>query len=218
MIYFFYGEDIDRARTKSHELVQSLLKKKQHASFFKIDVENCNEAIIEEYIESQGLFENKYIILLDRISEDKNTKAVFISKIKEIAESQNIFIVLEGKLDKATITKIEKNSEKYLKFDLPKGVQKEEYNAFALADALGKKDKKNLWILYRKAIEKGEAPEALHGMMFWKVKTMLMNNYLGVYSKDELYNLSDKLISIYHDSRRGVHELETGLESLILSL
>src|SRR3989344_7042082 len=117
MIYFFYGEDIDRARTKSHELVQSLLKKKQHASFFKIDVENCNEAIIEEYIESQGLFENKYIILLDRISEDKNTKAVFISKIKEIAESQNIFIVLEGKLDKATITKIEKNSEKYLKFD-----------------------------------------------------------------------------------------------------
>jgi hypothetical protein len=55
-------------------------------------------------------------------------------------------------------------------------------------------------------------------MMFWKVKTMMTSGYSTAYSKEELYNLADQLITTYHDSRRGVHELETGVEALILSL
>lgn len=54
-------------------------------------------------------------------------------------------------------------------------------------------------------------------MMFWKVKTM-MTTFSNAYSKEELYELADRLISVYHDSRRGVHELETGVEALILTL
>ncbi len=218
MIYFLHGTDIDKARTKAHELVESLLKKKPDASFFKMSVENFDDAELSSYIGGQGLFENKYIVFLDRLCEDKSIKENFLDKIKEISESRNIFIILEGKLDKASLTKIEKKSEKVQDFILPEGEKKESYNAFAVADALGKRDKKNLWVLYRKAIDKGEAVEALHGMMFWKVKTMIMNSFPGAYNKQELQDLAEKLITIYHESRRGSHELEIAVEELILSL
>ncbi len=217
MIYFLHGTDIDKARGKAHDLVDSLLKKKPDASFFKMNTENWSEATLQEYASGQGLFESKYIVFLDRICEDKKIKEDFVGRVKELGESTNIFIILEGKLDKATATKIEKKAEKTQEFLLPEK-KKEEYNAFALANAVGNRDRKNAWLLYRKAIDKGEAPEALHGMIFWKVKTMLMGGFAGVYSKEELYSLADRLVSVYHDSRRGVHELETGMEAFILQL
>lgn len=218
MLYFIHGTDIDKARAKAHDLVVSLQKKKPDASFFKMDAENFDATRLQEYAGSQGLFEHKYIVLLDRLSADKNIKEDLIEKMKEISESENIFIILEGKLDKATISKIEKKSEKTQEFILAEKTAKEPYNAFALAEALGKRDKKNLWILYRKAIDKGDAVEALHGMLFWKVKSMILNSIFGEYSKEELHGLLDKLVTVYHDSRRGKHELETGLERLLLGL
>jgi DNA polymerase III delta subunit len=216
MIYFLHGTDTDKGRKKAHEMIDALQKKKPNASFFKMSNENWSEAQLEEYASSMGLFEGKYIVFLDRLCEDKKIKDDFLSEIKKLGTSQNIFIVLEGKLDKASATKIEKNSEKTQEFSLPEK-KKEEYNAFALADAVGKRDRKNAWMLYRKAIDKGEAPEALHGMMFWKIKTMILGGYPGAYTKEELYTLAERLITTYHDSRRGVHELETGVEAILLT-
>mgnify|MGYP000868666019 CR=1 FL=1 len=212
MIYFLHGTDVDKARAKANELIESLRKKKPDASFFKIDSENFNTSILQEYIGGQGLFANKYIVYLDRLCEKKEVKEEFLEKIKEIAESDNIFIVLEGKIDKATATKIEKNAEKTQDFELGEK-KKEFYNAFALADAFAQKNKKEAWMLYREAVDRGEAPEALHGMLFWKVKTMILSNPVN---RDELVEFADKLITIYHDSRRGEYELETALEAFIL--
>ncbi len=210
MIYFFHGTHIDKARSKAHELIGSLQKKKPDASFFKLDSETFNTSQLQEYIGGMGLFSNKYIVFLDRLSEKKEVKEEFIDKLKEIGESENIFIILEGKLDKATAAKIEKKAEKTLHFELEEQVAKPTYNAFALADAFGKKNKREAWILYRKSIDMGEAPEALHGMIFWKVKT------LALAGADMTKTLED-LVVLYHDARRGKHELETGLEAFLLA-
>jgi DNA polymerase III delta subunit len=218
MIYFLHGNDTEKGRTKAHELIGSLQKKKPDASFFKMDAETFDETKLQEYAGGQGLFESKYIIFLDRLCEEKKIKDSFLSYIKEIAESTNIFIVLEGKLDKVSSGKIEKKAEKTQEFVLAEKPEKEKFNVFALAEALGKKDRKNLWILYRQAIDRGEAPEALHGMLFWKVKTMMMNSYGSTYSKEELENLLERIVAVNHDARRGLHEMETGMEALILSL
>lgn len=217
MIYFYYGTDIDKARTKSHELVESLQKKKPDASFFKLDSENFNTSQLQEYIGGMGLFSNKYIVFLDRLCEKKEVKEEFVDKLKEIGESENIFIILEGKLDKATATKIEKKAEKFLNFTLEDESPKPVYNAFALADAFGKRNKKEAWFLYRKAIDAGEAPEALHGMIFWKVKSLILSGYASGWKEGELLKTAEDLIVLYHDARRGKHELETGLEAFLLS-
>jgi len=214
MIYLYHGTDTDKARSKAHDLISSLQKKKPDASFFKIDSENFSESRLGEYIESQGLFSNKYIVFLDRVSENKENKEILMDRLGEIKESENIFIILEGKLDKASSTKMEKKSEKFVTFSLEEEA-KPVFNAFALADAFGKRDKKQAWFLYRKSIDKGEAPEALHGMIFWKVKTMLLSGF-GGWSDIELKKTLYDLIVMYHDSRRGKHELETELERYIL--
>lgn len=218
MIYFFHGTDIDKARGKAHDLIDSLIKKKPDASFVKIDAENFSAQLIDQYVGGQGLFVSKNIVFLDRLCEKKDMKEEFLEKLKDIAESENIFIMLEGKLDKATSGKIEKKAEKTVLSDLAEKPAKKEFEAFALADAFGKRDKKSAWILYRKAIDTGEAPEALHGMIFWKAKTMMLAGGGYGWSMPELSKILDDLVTVYHDSRRGAHELETGLEAFLLGM
>ncbi len=217
MIYFYYGTDIKKTHLKSYELINSLLKKKPDASFFKIDTENFDVITLKEYVGSQGLFSDKYIVLLDRLCEKKDIKEEYIDLLKEISGSDNIFIILEGKIDKVTATKIEKKSEKTIKFDLEESFNKKsDSNAFEIANALGRRNKKEIWILYRKYIDSGSAPEELHGILFWKAKNMLLIKDFSSWKEEELLNLIDKLITIYHEARRGNGELETSLEALIL--
>src|SRR3989344_454072 len=150
MIYLFYGKDTEKSRVKAHELIDSLLKKKPDASFFKFDTESFDMEKLEEYIGGQGLFSNKYIFFLDRLCENKEIKEQFIEKLKEIKESENIFIILEGKIDKVTSTKIEKKSEKFINSDLTekdiaeKNNKKEELNIFEIGNALAKRNKKEI--------------------------------------------------------------------------
>lgn len=256
MIYFIHGTDIDKAKAKARDLVDSLRKKKPDASFFKIDADNWNPAAMEEYVGAQGLFENKFIILVDRIGEDKVRREELIDAVGMMAESNNIFIILEGKLDKVSHGKIEKKAEKTQEFALAgAGVEdggfagkksgkggaagaKDDFNIFALGDALGRRDKKQLWVLYRQAIDAGKSPEEIHGTLFWQVKSIVIASRAAsagdsglapfVYSKSkgfaanflasELTKLFDDLISISHDARRGMHELEVGLERVLLEV
>lgn len=216
MIYFYHGADIRKGLEKSNKLISLLLKKKPDASLFKMNSENFDVSRLGEYIKGQGLFSNKYIVFLDRLCENKEVKEEFMNKLKEISESNNIFIVLEGKIDKVTATKIEKKSKESVVFDEKEKINKNDNNVFALANAFGKKNIKEAWMLYRKAIDAGEAPEALHGMIFWKVKSMILVGENHNWKNEELMKLLDDLITIYHEARRGKHELETGVEGFIL--
>jgi DNA polymerase III delta subunit len=237
MIYLLYGTDTEQARKKAHQLYESLLKKKPDASFFRIDSENWDENSFDEKIESQGLFENKYIVFLNTVFQNTDAKETLLGKLKEVAASQNIFIVLEGKLDKASLTKLEKVAEKSQAFDLDEK-KMEEFNIFSLTDAFGKRDKKDLWILFSKAKMRNIPAEEIHGILFWQLKTILLTSESSsaeeaglkpfVYSKaksfvrnfspEELRRLSASLVGLYHDARRGIHDMDTALERFVLGL
>jgi len=238
MIYLLYGEDKVKARGKMHALVDSLCAKKPDASLFKMDREHFSGAQLEEFILGAGLFEQKYVVVLDNVFEDKEAKELVIKKMKDIGASENIFIILESKLDKKTVTRIEKYSEKAQEFVEKKSVKKEEFNVFALSDAIGRRDRKKAWVLFQQAVAHGLAVENIHGTIFWGVKSMLLasdaktakeaglNPY--VFSKsmsfarnfenDELKNISSRLVSIYHNAHRGGMELGVALELFILSV
>ncbi len=225
MIYFFHGNDTEKARIKANELANSLHKKKPEASFFKMDVENFDITTLQEYIGGQGLFSNKYIVLLDRLCEKKDIKELVTDLLKEISESENIFIIFEAKIDKATATKIEKKAEKTATFDLSekeerelKSKKEEGMNIFDIANALGEKNKKHIWIIYRQLLEEGKAVEEIHGVIFWKAKSMLLANDFRIWTSEELMKLIEDLINVYHQSRRGNTDFECGLEKLLLKI
>ncbi len=221
MIYFLHGTDIEKARVKARELYEGLLKKKPDAELFRADSENFESLNLDEKIESQGLFENKFIIFCDRVFENKLAKEEIVSKIKAIGNSENIFIFLEQKVDKATLGKIEKVAAKVQAFDSALGksnAKPAEFNVFSMTDALGRRDKKNLWVLFTEAKQHEIAAEQIHGVLFWKIKTMILNNSAGKFSLEELKKISAKMVKIYHEAHRGAYELDSALEQVILTL
>jgi DNA polymerase III delta subunit len=244
MIYFLYSDGGKEggpvALKKASALAADLLKKKPDANLFSLTDENWNDAAILEYVGGQGLFANKYIVLVRGILEKKELKEVFLEKIELFAQSPNIFIVSAASIDKASLKKIEKYAEKVQEISSGVADAKKSTAAgnsvFAMADALGARDKKTLWTLYRQAIEEGKVPEEIHGILFWQVKSMVLasrtksatesglnpfvhgkaTRYAANFTDAELSSLMERLVRVYHDSHRGIHEFETAMERLIL--
>ncbi len=109
---------------------------------------------------------------------------------------------------------------------------------FSLTDALGRRDKKQLFVLYQKAKMNKSAAEEIHGILFWQIKAMLqaaaaknaqdsgLNPYvyqkslasLKNFSEQELKAISSRLVSIYHEARRGMVDFDVALEKFILEV
>lgn len=230
MIYFLYGDNTEESgkavHAKASALAAELLKKKPDASFFTLTDENWNEAAIEEYTGGQGLFEHKHIVMVKDVFSakggGKERRDAFLKKIELFAASPNIFIFAENFLDKAPLKKIQTHAAKVQEIRSTvssHGTASTPFNVFGIADAFGARDKKKLWILYRTAIALGKAPEEIHGLLFWQVKSMILSKrYGGNFTRTELAAMMKKLVSVYHDAHRGMHDFETALEIFVLNL
>jgi len=235
MIYFFYGVDAGRAREKARALLEKIKEGAPDTEVFQIRAENFDVINFENLINGRGLFNSANIINCSDIFENEEAKEFFVSRLEDISESQNIFILTEGKVDAETARAVKAESEETFKCETEKEKEKPDYS---FNDALAAGDKKKLWILFRKKIAEGEAPEQIHGSLFWQLKNMLValesrnaseaGLHPFVFMKNKraaeqigqkhLRELSSRLVSIYHDSHRGIHDFETALEKFVLTM
>jgi DNA polymerase III delta subunit len=148
-------------------------------------------------------------------------------------------LIREVSLKKPLLAKIEKYGE-ISQFMLPKKEKKNDFSAFALADAAMVRDRKTAWVEFEKSRRKGEAMEALHGMLFWAFKTLTAvatlpkadalasgikaNSYtsglrgMEKYKPAEICTRLDDLKDMYHRAHRGECDLEYSLEQFLLQL
>jgi len=239
MLYFLHGTDTIKVFEKSQALVEAMLKKKPDASIFKLNSENWEPSTLQELMVGQALFENKFIVQISRIFDDEEIKEVILDNLENLKKSENVFIWTEGGVDAKSIKKIEKHSERVQSFDSPQSKKnsKPSFNTFSLTDALGARDKKKLWLLYLEALEHVSVEE-IHGILFWQVKSMLISlkaksadeagmkpfpynkskGFSKNFSEEELHNLSSQLISVSHDSRRGLKDFKISLEKFCLGV
>lgn len=207
MLYIFHGADVATAGTKARALIESLRAKRPDAAYDKVDGDSWNPAIIEGHLGGQGLFSSKYIIFLDRVTENAEAKEALPDLASALQESTNIFIVLEGKINAALKKAIDKSAEKIVECEKKEAASgKPDFNIFGLADAVGKRDTFKAWTLYREAVDQGIESEAIIGMLFWKAKTI----------QDK--SLAKELVTLYHEGHRGRRNLELGIEQCILNL
>ncbi len=238
MLYVIHGTDIDKAREKSRALYDALRDKKPDASAGSLSAESVTTEKLMELTQTQGLFENKQILYMDRTLENKDVREVMLDMIDAIAESPNIFIFFEGKLTKEVLKKLEKRAEKVTEYETEVEKPKEAGSFFALADALGMRDKKNLWRLFRDAMDRDAVPEEIHGILFWQAKALALAEKTGsageaglnpfVYGKAKRYvsnfgpgeidNLLSRLVRMYHDAHRGKVDFEREIEKLTLDI
>lgn len=112
------------------------------------------------------------------------------------------------------------------------------FNIFSLTDAIGARQKRDAWVLYRKALASGMVPEEVFYKLVWQVKTLLVaektksvsetemkpfpynkaKGYLKNFKSGELEKLSLELVNGYHRIRRGEGEMETLVERFLLKL
>lgn len=174
--------------------------------------EKPKEAILY-YSESVNLFGNSpSVIVEDFLKTDLTFKPEEWAMLKE---SKTPFFFLEDKLTSTEINKLKKYAV-IETFETKTSVEKPKSNTFNIADSFAKKDKMNTWLLYKEAVSRGSSSEEISGILFWKVKTLLLNGS-KVFSKEELKCFSSELVSLYHMAHLGKKDFVIGLEQFILS-
>ncbi len=237
MLYFFYGTDTDKARERAGALTAALQKKRPEAELFRLDAERWSEATLDELIGGQGLFSKNYLVILSHLFQNPDAEEVLPKKLSEIADSPNVFVMLEGRMEKKLLLAITEAAEKVVLHD-KKEEKREKFNIFSLTDAFGRRDKRQLWVLFQQAVADGAVCEEIHGILFWQLKSMLLAHrcrsaeeakvkpfvwskakaFAKQWSEDELAALSAQFVALYHDAHRGIHDFEVALERMILAL
>ena len=207
MIYILFGND---TKNKSSYIKELTLKSE---SFF-ISSSNLDKNLILSYSNNIDLFGESKSVILDNILNSENI-GFSLEEMNFLKESKTIFIFKEDKLLALDQKKYKKYGE-IIGFELKKSLPEQKFNVFSITDAFARRDKITTWILYQNAIYSGIEPEAISGILFWKIKTMILNG-TTTFSKDQLKKQSSSIVSLYHRAHRGECDFHIGLEQFILS-
>jgi hypothetical protein len=152
-------------------------------------------------------------LLVGAINSDRQEE--FLDIAKELAHSPHTFVFEEEKLLKGPTVALEQaGAEIEIKKSLVAAARG--FDPFGLTFAFAARDRKKLWLGLMQAFRAGEKAEAVAGLLNWKVRQEL-ERATGQ-KREELINLSRQLVYMYHDSHRGMGDLELLLERFALRL
>lgn len=236
MIYAVYGTNIKKVRDKVSDMISAMQKKRPEASLFRMNQDNWSLSKSEELLSGQGLFDPKYIIVLDRILEKKDFSEEIIPKLKEMSEAEHVYVFVEEKISASNLKKLEKFSVKVENHDAVKVVEKSQPIVFKMTDAIGNGDRKMAWIYFREVVDSGVPAEEIHGALWWFYKSIFqaMNAQSAdkaglspfvykkslsagnVIGKEKLDEIMNRMVKIYHEAHRGNLDLNLALEQLVM--
>lgn len=236
MLYVIYGND----KKRKEEYLDALRKKitTPDTSVELVEEEQVSKDWLDESLQGRGLFGEKKIFLLNDVLGKKEVQELIFEKIEDFKRTENIFIISESSFTSKNTDLFKGFADEIKEFSQASGGKAQEFNIFLLGDALGARNKKDLWVLYERAKKTGLSDEEIAGTLFWSVKNLaLMKNakegddaglnhfvasknrgYVKKYSATEIQKLSGDLIKIYHEAHRGGESMDVALEKFILSL
>jgi len=218
MIYLFYGDDTKNKHASYGKFIKSMSAQTNASADtqrFFIGKNDFNPMETESFYSGSGLFFTKCVVIFTNIFEKEETLNFVLNKLVLMNESSNDFIFLEGILNKSIVDVFKKARAEINAFELPKE-KKEKFNNFLLANALGNKDKLNLWIYFRQAMDKGVEMEELIGVLFWKAKDMLLKKNFSKFSESELKSFTGRLSYLLPEARKHSLDAETVFEKFLL--
>ena len=134
---------------------------------------------------------------------------------KELVHSHHTFIIEEEKILAKSLERFKKAGATIESYGTL--AKKERFNVFGLSGALGQRDRKKLWLLLMSAFEEGLSAENIAGVLAWKARTALASSKTKE-DRAPFEKISRDLVVLYHDSHRGVGDLELLLERFVLTL
>ena len=240
MLYLIHGSNQVAGRKKLHAILNPVLEKNPDTPVDFFDAETLLPEELPTLIAGQGLFTGTRALVFDRVLDSAETRDRTLLFLTEMGASRNTILFLDADTDAQTVKKFEKAGAEI--FHLQATTASPTFNVFALTDAFGRRDRKRLWIEFRKAVSREGNDDGffmyVNSMLFWQVKSMLLallsknpteagmkpftyqkaKTFLKNYTKEELEKLSSKLMELPHDAHRGIGDLEIGLERLVLDI
>ncbi len=233
MLRVYFGNNAVEARKTAFDFADTELESGK--TLETIDVDNYEPGIFADAAGGASLFGGEVLYVIDTPSLKSEMYEDVLNNLEHFATSLHIFVVIEGPLLAPERKKFEKYAESLEEF---KAGAAERFNTFALADALARKDKKSLWLLYSEARMSGIPLEEIAGVLWWQLKTLRLASLtrsaseagvkdfsynkakraLGKFAGGELEKLSHSLLSLQHESRLGRCELDIALERFVLGL
>jgi hypothetical protein len=214
MIYLFCGDDTKNKHRVYEKFIKSI---PSGTETFFIGKNDFNPMEVESFYSGAGLFFTKCVVVFTNIFEKEETLNFVLEKLSLMGDSENDFVFIEGKLNKPILDAFKKARAELNVFELPKE-KKEKYDNFLLAYDFEKRDKLNLWIHYRQAIDVGVGMEELVGVLFWKAKDMLFRKNFSKFKEEELKNFAAKLSYILPETRKEGKDTETVFEQFLLEV
>ena len=212
MIYLFAGDDTENKLSAYEEFIKSVSKDTEILKFNRNDF---NRDQIESFYSGSGLFSKKSLIVFSNFFEYEETRNFILEKLPLMSEGENSFLFLESKLNKVALDAFKKARAELNIFELPK-MKKELFDNFLLANAFSMRDKLNLWIYFRQAVDRGVVMEELVGVLFWKIKDMLLKKNFTKFTENELKDFIVKLSYVLPEARKRGLDAESAFEQFLL--
>ena len=230
MLKVFYGTDRTAVR-------DAALKESEILGVSPTIIEDITyvSGAVASAVGATSLFGGTECFVLDTPSGDDAFETEVLQSLKELAESPNIFIVLESTLLADEKKKYGKHTTTIEEFA---AIKSERFNSFAIAEALAKRDKKNMWVLLHEAKQAGLRNEEIIGMLWWQLKALRLAKFtrsaeeagmkdfpykkatqaLRNFKDGEVEALSRSLLELYHLGHQGKRDMDLALEEWVLSL
>ena len=214
MIYLFTGDDAKTKRSAYEKFLKSLPNK---ADLLFISLINFNKLQVESLYSGAGLFTPKSTVVFEGILEYEDNRDFILDKLSLMGNSGSEFIFLEGKLTKPIVDAFKKARAELNIFELPKE-KKEKFDNFLVANAFGAKDKLNMWVYFRQAMDRGVGMEEIIGVLFWKIKDMILKRDFRKFSEPELKNSAARLSYLLPQARTRGEDAESAFEQFLLEV
>lgn len=247
MLNIIYGKDRESGRERFRALLNQQILNQQvsrpgrrplGAEVRHVLEGEINKEFFDMAVSSQGLFGEKTLFIFDCVLDKKNEQETLLFYAKDLSSSSNIFLIFEPLLESSIADSLKEEEALIEEYALGKTSTRNDFNIFSLGDALGQRNKKELWVLYQEALRADLSAEEICGTLFWMVKNLaLMKNaklgndrgmspfvakktraFTKNYTEEEIAKLSQALTVAYHEAHRGGEPMEIALERFILAL
>lgn len=234
MYSIYFGNDTQAVRAAAQQAID--VAGKGGATINRIDSDSYEPGFLADALGASSLFGGEELYVIDTPSSVSEFNDEVVESLAAMAESTNVFIVIEDTLLAAAKKKYEKHAAHSEEF---KAEKKEDIlNPFQLADALAAKDKRKLWLLLREMQQDGLPAEELIGILWWQLKSMRLASFtktaaeagmkdfpynkakraLIKFSSQEIKDKSESLLSVYHDGHMSRRDINDALEHWVLAL
>lgn len=234
MLFVYFGGDEISVRQAGLKHASDLVA--AGAVKEELSGDNFEKGKLVAAISASDLFGSQLVYVLDSPLANSDFSTEVEGHLADLATSPNQFIWLEKSILAPLKKKLEKAGAETKEFKKVASVER--FNTFALADALAKKDKKNLWLLYNDAKKQGVAAEEIIGVLWWQLKSLQLaaltasasaagmkdfpyrkaKDALRNFKNGEVTNLSGSLLTVYHDGHFGRRDIDLALEEWVLGV